>query len=70
MLDRPTVSIQNGKPICLRISLERDLSSSEKKGLGSALGSAWAGRKSTSRPRRSKAMRSSSAPSLPWGALW
>ena len=38
-LDLPTVSIQNGLPICWLISLESALSSSEKKGFGAAGGS-------------------------------
>ena len=59
MDERPTVSIQNGSPICLRISADNELSSSEKKGLGSGGGSGCLGRMSTSSPRRSKAMRSS-----------
>ena len=32
--ERPTVSIQNGRPICLRISSDSAWSSSEKNGFG------------------------------------
>ena len=45
--DRPTVSIQNGLPICLLISSESAWSSSEKNGFGPGGGSSSAGSKST-----------------------
>ena len=47
-----TVSIQNGRPICLRSSTDSAWSSSEKNGLGPGGGISASGRKSTTSPRR------------------
>ena len=49
-LERPTVSIQNGRPICLRISSDSTPSRMEKNGLGPGGGSGSPGRMSMSRP--------------------
>src|SRR5947199_297422 len=55
--ERPTVSIQNGRPICLPISSDKAWSSSEKNGFGPGGGRSVTGRKSTTRPSFSCAMR-------------
>ena len=57
----PTVSIQNGRPICRVISAERIWSRIEKNGLGPGAGSGSGGRMSTFSCRRSWAMRMTSA---------
>ena len=54
--DLPTVSIQNGRLI-LRSSTDSAWSSSEKNGFGPGGGISVAGRKSTTSPSRSCAMR-------------
>ena len=46
------MSIQNGRPICLRTSSDSAWSSSEKNGFGPIGGISVAGRKSTTRPSR------------------
>ena len=59
--ERPTVSIQNGRPICFRTSSDSAWSTSEKNGFGPGGGSSFTGRKSTTRPSFSCAMRRSCA---------
>ena len=51
--DRPTVSIQNGRPICLLSCSDSVWSSSEKNGFGPGGGMSPSGRKSTISPSRS-----------------
>ena len=55
--ERPTVSIQNGRATCRRISSESASSRSEKNGFGPGGGSVSPFRNSTSRTSRSAAMR-------------
>ena len=57
--DRPTVSIQNGRPISFSISDDIARSTSEKNGFGSAGGSGPAGRICASRLSRARAICSS-----------
>ena len=59
--ERPTVSVQNGRPICLRNSTDSAWSSSEKNGFGPGGGMSEIGRKSTTRPSFSCAIRLTSA---------
>ena len=67
MLEAPTVSIQNGRAICLRISSDNALSSSEKNGFGKAGGSGPFGAMTALRLMRSAAIRVSVSPPLSWG---
>ncbi len=66
--ERPTVSTQNGRPICLRTSSDSAWSSSEKNGFGPIGGISWTGRKSTASPSRSWAMRRNTASSRSRGS--
>ncbi len=54
--DRPTVSIQNGRPTCRPISWLRTRSSEEKNGFGPGEGSGSGGRKAAESPKRSVAI--------------
>ena len=66
-LERPTVSIQNGRAIWRRISSDRASSRSEKNGRGPGAGSFAPSRMSTSRFRRSPAIRSRVSVSFSFG---
>ena len=54
--ERPTVSVQNGRPICRRNSTDSAWSSGEKNGFGPGGGISEIGRKSSTRPMRSCAI--------------